>query len=116
MSERLGDTIKQPDEEPSDLRIMVGVHQDATNALREILGKNAENRALRIHHSNGPTYVALQDGRLWGVAHVDGQDGLREGPIQRKNLMAGLAATDRVEVVGRDAAPFDGRKRGGPSE
>jgi hypothetical protein len=112
--EEVGRAIEQPDADPSELRIKVGVHQDATNALREILGDNPSDRALRIHHGQGPTHVALRDGRLWGVAHVPGQDGLREGPMERENLMSGLASADRVEVVELDAAPFEGRKRGGP--
>lgn len=109
-----GQAIEQPDADPSELRIKVGVHQDATNALQEILGENADDRALRIHHDQGPTHVAVRGGRLWGVAHVPEQDSLREGPMQRENLMSGLASADRVEVVERDAAPFEGRKRGGP--
>jgi len=109
------DAIKQTDEDPSDLRIKVGVHQDPTDALQKILGGSAEDKALRLHHDEGPTHVALRGSGLWGVAHVPGQDGLREGPMLRENLMSGLASTDRVEVVDRDAAPFKGRKRGGPN-
>lgn len=114
-SDTSGEAIKQPEDEPLDLRIKVGVHDDPSDALREILGDNAESRALRLHHDTGPTHVAIRDGGLWGVAHVPGQDGLREGPMERENLMNGLASTDRVEIVERDAAPFEGKIRGGPS-
>jgi hypothetical protein len=116
-SEESGRAIEQPDASPSDLRIKVGVHDDPTEALAKILGGDPESRALRLH--TGPdledcAHITLLDGELWGIARADGGQ-LREGPMARKHVMAGLARADSVEIVARGDAPFVDEQRGGPN-
>ena len=95
----------------SDLRIRVGVADDPEDAIAEALGTDVDTeRALRLVDDDGPSgaHITLDHG-LWAIAKTD--DGWREGPATRENILAGLLRAESVHVVPYDETPFTGEVR-----
>lgn len=99
---------------PAELRIKVGVYDDPTNAIEDVLD-DVDTEALQLHSNSSKQnpHVTLKNGVLWGIAKHD-SGGFVEGPMDRQHLMNGLANVDDISIVPADTAPFTYEKQRPP--